>query len=629
MANLSYKLFGEKLRFGKEFVIEKNNKKEGYLYVYYKRGQTQNTSNINKFLKDVGFYENSEMITNYGNAKSPKKMDIMNTLSSLAKKERSKEEEILRELDPNKKTRYSQMGDEKFINKLNEFLGMGEKYKIYLQYLNEIYPNTSAKNMSPMVTSYFSNYFASILTSDEFFNILSRKIMQIVKNNGTAADIDRACEEVGEWIKQKFMEDSGNNSFFEKFMEKVEGTNTKQLEEQYHFWKELFEKIKSDESIRNEFMESVMRSFGLTNTVKNAVNAIKKQQEGKATITKQMKKKAIKSAINSRSAAKGGLYYEGVQAALAAFNLKELGKTVWSTSRISDSGTTDMVSLYTGKISLSIQDEITQRFNELIEKPAKDKAVAVENVREFTKWVNDHVDKGVLIYTNAKSYKQSRLITGESFFQGGRRSIKHLDSVINSTKGAKLKTEAVNGLINMVINTIPGAMLEGSDEPQNILSRFLAQKIAYLLFDDWDTIGGKQIGDLDENVKAIHVFALNGVLVPLSYLLNKAAEAFKATSRDFTIARNEYFRVSFDTPDSITFPEAKDTTKWMMEQIYQNEGGKEKYNQLSDEEKFDLRAKQLVEAWNKQSKDAINGTKFGIDFLSNFNDLLQELNQFR
>ena len=363
MANLSYKLFGEKLRFGKEFVIEKDNKKEGYLYVYYKRGQTQNTSNINKFLKDVGFYENSEMITNYGNAKSPKKMDIMNTLSSLAKKERSKEEEILRELDPNKKTRYSQMGNEKFINKLNEFLGMGEKYKIYLQYINEIYPTTSAKNMSPMVTSYFSNYFASILTSDEFFNILSRKIMQIVKNNGTAADIDRACEEVGEWIKQKFMEDSGNNSFFEKFMEKVEGTNTKQLEEQYHFWKELFEKIKSDESIRNEFMESVMRSFGLANTVKNAVNAIKKQQEGKAIITKQMKKKAIKSAINSRSAAKGGLYYEGVQAALAAFNLKELGKTVWSTSRISDSGTTDMVSLYTGKISLSIQDEITQRFN--------------------------------------------------------------------------------------------------------------------------------------------------------------------------------------------------------------------------------------------------------------------------
>lgn len=628
MGNLSSDKFLKGLEFGRKYVFEKDDLKKEYLYVYYKRGLTQSTSNISGLIKTANVKKNTKNFIGSGVENSPKKSDIIKTLTSLAAKERAKEEKILRDLDPNKHARYSQMGDAKFINKLNEFLGMGEKYKIYLQYLNEIYPTTSAKNMSPMVTSYFNNYFASILTSDEFFNILSRKIMQIVKNNGTAADIDRACEEVGEWIKQKFMEDSGNNSFFEKFMEKVEGTNTKQLEEQYHFWKELFEKIKSDESIRNEFMESVMRSFGLTNTVKNAVNAIKKQQEGKATITKQMKKKAIKSAVNSRSAAKGGLYYEGVQAALAAFNLKELGKTVWSTSRISDSGTTDMVSLYTGKISLSIQDEITQRFNELIEKPAKDKAVAVENVREFTKWVNDHVDKGVLIYTNAKSYKQSRLITGESFFQGGRRNIKHLDSVINSTKGAKLNSDAVNGLINIVINTIPGAIYEGSTRAQEILSRFLAQKIAYMLFDDWDTIGGKQIDDLDENVKAIHVFALNGILVPLSYLLTKASEAFRATSIDFTIKRNEYFRVSFETPNNILFPEAKNTTDWMMEQIYDKYGKKE-YNQLDYKDKFEIRAQQLIEAWNKQSADAINNTTFGIDFLSNFNDLLQELNQFR
>ena len=628
MGNLSSDRFLNGLEFGKKYTFEKNDIKNEYLYVYYKRGLTQGTSNISGILSAANVKKNTKNLVNLGIENSPKRSDIIKTLTSLATKERAKEVEILRDLDPNKKTKYSQMDDAKFINKLNEFLGMGEKYKIYLQYINEIYPTTPAKNMSPMVTSYFSNYFASILTSDDFYETLSRKISQIVENNGSSADIERACKQVGEWISQKFMEDNGNNSFFEKFMKEVEGTNTKQLEEQYHFWKDLFEKIKSDESIRNEFMESVMQTFGLTKTVQKAVNAIKKQKEGKAILTNQMKKKAIKSSITSKSAAKGGLYYEGVQAALAAFNLKNLGKTTWSTSRISNAGTTDMVTLYTGQIAIEIQDEITKRFNQLITEPAKDKAVAVENIREFTEWVNEHVDKGILIYTNAKSYKQSRLITGESFFQGGRRNIKHLGSVINSTKGAKLNADAIDGLINIVINTIPGAIYEGSTKAQDILSRFLAQKIAYMLFDDWDTIGGKQIGDLDENVKAIHVFALNGVLVPLSYLLKKAADAFKITSLDFTIKRNEYFRVSFDTPNNIIFPESKDTTNWMMEQIYDKYGKKE-YNQLDYKDKFEIRAQQLIEAWNKQSADAINNTTFGIDFLSNFNDLLKELDQFR
>ena len=181
MGNLSSNKFLKSLEFGKKYVFEKNDLKEGYLYVYYKRGLTQNANNISGLVKAADVKKNTKNFIGFGIENSPKKTDIIKTLTSLAVKERAKEEKILRDLDPNKQARYSQMGDAKFINKLNEFLGMGEKYKIYLQYLNEIYPTTSAKNMSPMVTSYFSNYFASILTSDEFFNILSRKIMQIVK----------------------------------------------------------------------------------------------------------------------------------------------------------------------------------------------------------------------------------------------------------------------------------------------------------------------------------------------------------------------------------------------------------------------------------------------------------------
>ena len=614
-------IFGEK-------VPEEIKSGKGH-FVYYKRGLEQ--KGFQNILKFTGFTDKniSSMINKLNTYTSSMATleKITKNLDTLAKQERRKEINVLNKLAPTYNIK--NISSLNLINKLNELMGMGEQYKNYLGYLNKIYPKNHAKNMSPVVTSYFSNYFASILTDEnnEIFDKLSQKVMKIVKNNGTAAQIKKACKEVGDWIYQKFMENDGDNSFFNQFMEKVEGTNTKELEEQYHFWKELFEKIKQDASIKNEFMQSIMNSFQLQSTVERMVNEIKKEQVNRKKLSAKLKKKAIKTAVTSQSAAKGGLYYEAVNEALQAFNFKKLNGTVFGSSRIDNSHTTDSVTLYTGKISLELQKEIKQKFTEFIETNVSDKEKAVEKTKKFTEWLENNVKDGILIYNNAKSYKQGRLIKDKGYFQGGRRKIADIGELINGRVGRSnnetFGRKFLNGIIDIAVNMTPGAILEDEKENatlqfENLISQSIADKVANLLFDDWETFGYKDNFN-SSKLNVIHVFPLNGVLVPLSYVLEKASESFQNTSEKFFASYSDVIKVEIETPKSIKFKIKEQTTAFIDEQT----GGRKKDE--TDDQYYKRRALALVDAWNIQAKEAMAKTKFGMDFLSNFNNLISEL----
>lgn len=601
-------------------------------YVYYQRGISSKGENgvavkqrnsINKLLQNAN-------VKSLGNKyyKDMKRMSLggeglAEKLYTMAEQEREKENLVLRKLDPNKRARYSQMGDAKFINKLNEFLGMGQQYKMYLKYLKEVYPNTQAKNLSPMVTSYFNQYFAQILSSDEFIDGLAKRVKKVIMENGTQAQIDAACQDISDWVTNKFMDNGANNRFFDEFIKKVEGTN-KTLDEQYMFWYDLFEKIRADDAVRNEFMSSVLQSYGLKTLISNAIKGINEQKEAKGKVKGTEIKQQITASLRSSSYGKGGLFYEAVAVALQALNLQSLGNgNTYGSSKISNGATTDTVALYTGELTLEIRKELETKFEELMTKPLADKHAAIEAVKSFTEWVQENVDSSILVYGNAKSYKLSNLSTGKKFFHGGRRDLSNLGDLIVLDGGT---LENANSFIDLIINTIPGAIYAGKqDAIKNQLSVILAQNIAQLLFDDWETIGFKnEMVIADSNKLVIHVFPLNGVLVPLSYFLNKAAQAFEKTSVDMVLNSNNYFRISFDLPKNIHFEDPAKTTAFI------NNYQKEHLPQgvLVDYEMIrEVREQGLVEAWKLQSKEAMK-SKFGVDFLSNFNDLLKELNQF-
>ena len=69
--------------------------------------------------------------------------------------------------------------------------------------------------------------------------------------------------------------------------------------------------------------------------------------------------------------------------------------------------------------------------------------------------------------------------------------------------------------IGVMLNTARGAVGANSNL-RGTINDAIARDFAYLLFDDFNTIGR----DMTHGVNGIHIFNLNGVMIPLSFLLN-------------------------------------------------------------------------------------------------------------
>ena len=67
---------------------------------------------------------------------------------------------------------------------------------------------------------------------------------------------------------------------------------------------------------------------------------------------------------------------------------------------------------------------------------------------------------------------------------------------------------------------------------EDAFERMLAQDVAYFLFDDYTTIG-----EADTGGRSIHVMNLNGVMIPLSMILELLADAIDSTYIDINRVR--------------------------------------------------------------------------------------------
>lgn len=129
---------------------------------------------------------------------------------------------------------------------------------------------------------------------------------------------------------------------------------------------------------------------------------------------------------------------------------------------------------------------------------------------------------GFLVYTNAKSYTLQRHPDEKdnykfSGFDGGEGgNMKFLQHLYETQGGAHAEQ-----FIGAVMNTVQGAMghfLKGDFE------NIIAEQLAWFLFDDYDTLGS-ELQEHSGNI--IHIFDLDGVIVPLSILLRRLADSFE------------------------------------------------------------------------------------------------------
>ena len=110
----------------------------------------------------------------------------------------------------------------------------------------------------------------------------------------------------------------------------------------------------------------------------------------------------------------------------------------------------------------------------------------------------------------------------------------------------------------------------------------VASDIAYLLFDDVETIGVPQWG-----AAALHLFDLNGIYIPLSYLLWELANSIK-----YGLDNPHLFvKVNITTPNNIQFEEEP----WGYER------------------------------WKEQRTTALQEIKISASFLQNFRDIINSL----
>ena len=219
----------------------------------------------------------------------------------------------------------------------------------------------------------------------------------------------------------------------------------------------------------------------------------------------------------------------------------------------------------------------------------QENVLAIKNLQQRLSGIND----GFIIYTTAKNYTLNKrfqeVLNGYS--AGEMTTLKNFNA---AAWNIEINTDA---LITTVMQLIPGAVGEGDDDA---VKTALSRAIAAALFDDFNTIG--QEVNIGGSLTSIHLFDLQGVLMPFSYYLQLLGDAFTSVGGfgDINDKRiRQLISVDIEVPPSIMFP-----TQAQQNLYYIATGNN---------------------PWNAQAKDALNRSKIGFHFLAGLRTILEGL----
>ena len=128
-----------------------------------------------------------------------------------------------------------------------------------------------------------------------------------------------------------------------------------------------------------------------------------------------------------------------------------------------------------------------------------------------------NLDDGFIVYSSDKNYSLNANFKGFDVGSTGTNAANFLNNVYQADN-------SVSTLIGAIQQLGKGAMLEGRKAE---FEKLLAQDVAYMLFDDFTTIGTVSTGG-----NAIHVMNLNGIMMPMSVFLSMLADAIESVTED-------------------------------------------------------------------------------------------------
>ena len=124
---------------------------------------------------------------------------------------------------------------------------------------------------------------------------------------------------------------------------------------------------------------------------------------------------------------------------------------------------------------------------------------------------------GFIVYSSDKNYSLNANFKGFDAGSTGTNAANFLNNVYQADS-------SVSTLIGAIQQLGEGAMLEGRKAE---FEKLLAQDVAYMLFDDFTTIGTVSTGG-----NAIHIMNLNGIMIPMSVFLSMLADAIESVTED-------------------------------------------------------------------------------------------------
>lgn len=236
-----------------------------------------------------------------------------------------------------------------------------------------------------------------------------------------------------------------------------------------------------------------------------------------------------------------------------------------------------------------------EKMKELEKQYSSKRKAAIDAMRDANKLLKK-AEGAYLIFQNAKSYDLGTLQKYKGFSAGEPFTLEQYRDILMRIPGPK--DISIIGAAAQVVSrssgtkkqanmTFPEAAGQMATYKHNILSH-IAADVAYFLFDDFVTIG-------DETTKGatvLHIMNLNGIFVPLSYILYNLADALEKAVRTEI---DNLVAVRFYSTGTVLYPH----------------DGKGSDSGL--------------DKWKAQREEALTSTKIKVNFLKNFRQIIQEL----
>lgn len=211
-----------------------------------------------------------------------------------------------------------------------------------------------------------------------------------------------------------------------------------------------------------------------------------------------------------------------------------------------------------------------------------------EDVRKafqsFTNRISDTIDSGTIIYESTKEYN-----LGTDYFQkkGFTGTTYNREGLISLLK--ELNYYRADHFVNAYMNTAPGAILKSWEKGEKILEANIAKAMGSLLFDDYSINNWA-------SKNGIHVFRLSNIVVPLSYLLIRAGQAYKEAA-----GYTDWVDIHAKYPDRVYPRSFYEGSRSLVDTSYEAS----------------------LKRWNEQLKENNKSFSVQISFLKNFVSLLQ------